>query len=506
MKRLFLMVIMVLVLINTAYGADQWDKSDPAGTESPSDIDSLITTNNSALDRLLIGYVKGADVAYASATTVTVSAGEAACSNSAGSIVRWRRNTSSTNVTFSDLDTGSEAAGVYYVYAVADTDATTFTCTISSSSTAPTGKTYYKRLGYFTNDGSLDITASTVVDDDGTAVGDGSITTAKLANLAVTNAKIAETTIDLTAKVTGVLPVANGGTNSSTAVNTANGVVVLDTSGYVPDNSVDTGALKTNLSEVSSASGENGFLAVTGGSYCFWPQIKCSTGGVSNGYVQVKATSYGNFPTDYATYIAIGLTGGTGYAQFRYVTSSGTDDWIWLLIDKDTKEVLSASASKDHPSYGNGGESKATPHPFSDYYDAIIPNNLEIILLNKEACSTLEQESKSTGKSILTLLNEDYFPDMNKIYNFEPLHSGKYIDDNGKVIKQMINDIPGYVRVRGIKKLTESEKASKKVRQEQLSKELEEKAQEEALITQEQRKQAISALKTSGKELKHITE
>ncbi len=39
-----------------------------------------------------------------------------------------------------------------------------------------------------------------------------------IANLAVTNAKIANTTIDLTAKVTGVLPIANGGTNSSTAL------------------------------------------------------------------------------------------------------------------------------------------------------------------------------------------------------------------------------------------------------------------------------------------------
>lgn len=39
-----------------------------------------------------------------------------------------------------------------------------------------------------------------------------------IANLAVTNAKIANSTIDLTAKVTGVLPIANGGTNASTAL------------------------------------------------------------------------------------------------------------------------------------------------------------------------------------------------------------------------------------------------------------------------------------------------
>ena len=42
------------------------------------------------------------------------------------------------------------------------------------------------------------------------------ITEAKIANTAVTNAKIANSTIDLTSKVTGVLPAANGGSGVST--------------------------------------------------------------------------------------------------------------------------------------------------------------------------------------------------------------------------------------------------------------------------------------------------
>ena len=46
---------------------------------------------------------------------------------------------------------------------------------------------------------------------------DANVTTAKLADDAVTNAKIANATIDLTSKVTGVLPIANGGTGASTA-------------------------------------------------------------------------------------------------------------------------------------------------------------------------------------------------------------------------------------------------------------------------------------------------
>ena len=43
---------------------------------------------------------------------------------------------------------------------------------------------------------------------------DGSVSTAKIADSAVTNAKIANTTIDITSKVTGVLPVANSQTNT----------------------------------------------------------------------------------------------------------------------------------------------------------------------------------------------------------------------------------------------------------------------------------------------------
>lgn len=55
----------------------------------------------------------------------------------------------------------------------------------------------------------------------------GSVATA-IANLAVTNAKIANSTIDLTAKVTGILPPANGGTginNSALTINLASGAV-----------------------------------------------------------------------------------------------------------------------------------------------------------------------------------------------------------------------------------------------------------------------------------------
>lgn len=54
----------------------------------------------------------------------------------------------------------------------------------------------------------------TALTGDVTATGPGSVA-AMIANLAVTNAKIANATIDLTTKVTGALPIANGGTGQT---------------------------------------------------------------------------------------------------------------------------------------------------------------------------------------------------------------------------------------------------------------------------------------------------
>jgi hypothetical protein len=56
----------------------------------------------------------------------------------------------------------------------------------------------------------------TALTGDVTASGPGSVA-ATIANLAVTNAKIANATIDLTAKVTGALPLLNGGTGTAAA-------------------------------------------------------------------------------------------------------------------------------------------------------------------------------------------------------------------------------------------------------------------------------------------------
>jgi hypothetical protein len=99
-----------------------------------------------------------------------VSAGEIVCSNSGATVRKFRQNTSSTNVTFSDIDTGAEASGTtYYIYAVCDADATTATFKISASSSAPSGVTYYKILGSFYNDASSDIDRNKIYTNAGSA-------------------------------------------------------------------------------------------------------------------------------------------------------------------------------------------------------------------------------------------------------------------------------------------------------------------------------------------------
>lgn len=142
------------------YAANEWEQDTPLGSSSPSDLDTNIQNYiTEPLERMLFTYRSKAKIVYASASTLTVEAGEVACRDSGSTLIKMRRNTSSTTVAWADLDTGSEAASTtYYIWAVADADATTFTVKISASATFPTGVTYAAKLGSFYNDSSSNIT------------------------------------------------------------------------------------------------------------------------------------------------------------------------------------------------------------------------------------------------------------------------------------------------------------------------------------------------------------
>ena len=117
----------------------------------------------SSLKDLLSDYQKGCQCDYKGIADLYVRSGALAIADASGNI-RIRRNPSDTTVQWAasglcdGLDTGSEAANTqYYIYAVADTATTTFTVKISTSASAPTGATFYRKLGSFYNDGSSNI-------------------------------------------------------------------------------------------------------------------------------------------------------------------------------------------------------------------------------------------------------------------------------------------------------------------------------------------------------------
>jgi GH24 family phage-related lysozyme (muramidase) len=80
-----------------------------------------------------------------------------------------------------------------------------------------------------------------------TTISNDAVTSAKILNGTILNEDIANTTIDLTQKVMNVLPIANGGTNSGTAL--VNGRVMVSRAGQI----VEAGHLNTGQLIVGSA-------------------------------------------------------------------------------------------------------------------------------------------------------------------------------------------------------------------------------------------------------------
>jgi hypothetical protein len=228
----------------------------------------------------------------------------------------------------------------------------------------------------------------------------------------------------------------------------------------VGDNTISKSKLKTATGEVS-VTGSNNYCILPGGEYGFYPQFKSTNDSDCVGAImlggftsEIKSSFlpqvFGNMST-YRTTICLSNRSGTVlYAKQRYITSSGTDYWIFLLIDKQTHEIVSGYAAPDHPAYGNGGDFEKKPHPFDNYDES----KQEIVLLEKENTIQLKQESEQHAMSILTLINEQYKLNMDVKEVYQPLHSGKFLTENGEQVKQMVQIIPSYITVRKVEKLT----------------------------------------------------
>ena len=181
------------------------------------------------------------------------------------------------------------------------------------------------------------------------------------------------------------LATGQGGTGKTANANAANGVVVNDGFGYLVGDgrnltnlpaqtpgaaSITTTMLKTAIGEVSATGAGVHNLTLPGGTYGFYPQIK--TSGAFNTLVTICGSNKSSAPgTTYITNVTIDYSdSGTTYVQQRYVTSSGMDEWIFFLVDKNTKEVISVYQAPDHPAYGNSNDFDKQPHPFPSYNPA----------------------------------------------------------------------------------------------------------------------------------------
>lgn len=141
----------------------QWNVGIPTVGDSKSLWPTQVHAQWTVQDALLSNYKRGMVVTWKSATTLTVLAGECTVSNSGGSTRLFLANTSNTDITSTNLDSGGSfsAGTTYYVYAgTSSTTAATATYYISTNSSAPSGVTYYLQLGTFTTDGSANVTST----------------------------------------------------------------------------------------------------------------------------------------------------------------------------------------------------------------------------------------------------------------------------------------------------------------------------------------------------------
>lgn len=188
--------------------------------------------------------------------------------------------------------------------------------------------------------------------------------------------------------------------------------------------------LKTSVGGVSittsgSSGGSNlvlvsGARTLPGGTYGFYPQV-CVVGAAPS-FTARNITAYISYETDIASYVTniyLSAQGTrdinyaytlTGYAQQRYVTSSGEVHWVFILRDKITKDVVGMYQAPDHPCFGNGGKPLVVPHPFGSYdpakHEIIVINPSDEDIFNmQDACIMPEDKP---DKDILEVIMEDY--------------------------------------------------------------------------------------------------
>lgn len=162
MVRIILSLLFLVSLSTNGWCVTQWNKAIPAAGDSKSSWPGQVTAQWSILDTLLSNYRQGENLTYKNTTTITVTLGQVVVSNAGASLRLFLNDPGNTDITSSNLDTGSSFSNntTYYVYsATSSTTASSSTYYISLSSSAPTGPTYYFQLGSFTTNSSGQISS-----------------------------------------------------------------------------------------------------------------------------------------------------------------------------------------------------------------------------------------------------------------------------------------------------------------------------------------------------------
>jgi hypothetical protein len=207
--------------------------------------------------------------------------------------------------------------------------------------------------------------------------------------------------------------------------------------------SVGQSELKTTTGEVSWSSGAGEDKTLPGGEYGFYPQIKGTD--IDYGFFARSDYSAGSYTTNMC------LEGSaTSYAKQRYVTASGHDHWIFLLVAKidfekslpngktiivKKGELQGSYQAPDHPSANQGDATELDiPHPFGSYD----PAKHEIVVVDNSDLQKMIQKKKQRrangerGVSLLQVINENYLIDDTKRPKYNPREIVK-IDEEGLI-------------------------------------------------------------------------
>lgn len=192
----------------------------------------------------------------------------------------------------------------------------------------------------------------------------------------------------------------------------------------IRDAAVSQAKLKTSQSTaqfstaLASNQGEN--RSIPGGTYAFGHQLQVSSSGfpvLPTGGWEFPDQQIPPFgPTARIKLVTFKQTGAgtvTVDLHVRYVTSSGEIYWMFFLRDKDTGYLTGGWECPDHVCFGNGGDPEKLQHPFPDFD----PDKHDIIVIQgpqddkgryPQWVYDIKAEHKASGRSILTVVREDY--------------------------------------------------------------------------------------------------